>query len=398
MVASTCERAEPLPTTILMHPHLPRYALMLGNFVVGLAILLPAGMLHELSSGLDVSIAQAGLLVTFGAVVLCFGSPLVAWITSRFDRRLLLGTTLAILALGHAASAFAPNYAILLTLRLVMLAVAAIYTPQAAGTVALIVPEKDRPSAIAFVFLGWSLAVAAGLPLVATVAAHLDWQATYGAIAAAAAIACVLLLLSLPHGLYGTPVSLRSWVAIFDNRLILLLLLLTVLQASSVFVLFIYFAPLLARLAHADATTIAVLFAIYGVAGFVGNVIAQRIVMRLNPLRTAAVFMTSVLLGYGLWTFGSGILYVMGAGVIFWGLGFAAMNSMQQARLVAAAPRLATASVALNTSSIYIGQAIGSGVAGFLFAHDYPVAMGFAAIAFVIAGFGVLAMTRGRSA
>jgi MFS transporter, DHA1 family, inner membrane transport protein len=381
-----------------MRKQLPGIALMLGNFVVGLAILLPAGMLHELSEGLGVSIPQAGLLVTYGAVVLCFASPLVAWATSRFDRRVLLGATLAILALCHLVSAFVPNYAALLTLRLIMLVIAAVYTPQAAGTVALIVSEQERPSAIAFVFLGWSLAVAGGLPLVTFVAAHLGWQATYGALAAVATVTCALLAVTLPHGLFGAPVSLRSWITIGHNRLILLLLLLTVLQASSLFVLFIYFAPLLSRLAKADISAIAALFAVYGVAGFVGNVIAQRIVTRLNPLRTAATFMASVLLGYMLWTFGAGHLPVMTAGVVLWGLGFAAVNSMQQARLVAAAPPLATASVALNTSSIYVGQAIGSGVAGLLFAHDHPLAMGYAAIAFMLAGFGVLAMTRGGKA
>jgi predicted MFS family arabinose efflux permease len=379
-----------------MHSQLPRYALMLGNFVVGLAILLPAGMLHELASGLSVSIPQAGSLVTYGAVILCFGSPLVAWATSRFDRRVLLSATLAILAIGHVASAFAPNYITLLALRLAMLVVAAVYTPQAAGTIALIVPEKERASAIAFAFLGWSLAVAAGLPLVAFVAHHLGWQLTYGVLAVAATLACLLLIFTLPRGLFGTPVSLRSWITIGHNRLILLLLLLTVLQASSQFVLFIYFAPLLTRLANADVSIVAVLFAIYGVAGFVGNVIAQKIVTKLSPLRTAAAFMGSVLLGYILWTFGAGQLVVMGIGVVFWGLGFAAINSMQQARLVAAAPPLAPASVALNTSSIYIGQAVGSGVAGILFAQDHPLALGYAAIAFMLAGFVVLAMTRGQ--
>jgi MFS transporter, DHA1 family, inner membrane transport protein len=161
-------------------------------------------------------------------------------------------------------------------------------------------------------------------------------------------------------------------------------------------VLFIYFAPLLSQLAQADLSAIASLFAIYGVAGFVGNVIAQRLVSRLDPPRTSALFMSSALIGYILWTVGAGHLTVMSVGVVFWGLGFAAINSMQQARLVAAAPPLATASVALNTSSIYIGQAIGSGVGGFLFAHDHPLAMGYAAILFVVAGFAVFAMTWGK--
>ena len=46
---------------------------MLGNLVTGCSVLAPAGMLKELSDGLGVSISTAGLLITFGAVVLCVG-------------------------------------------------------------------------------------------------------------------------------------------------------------------------------------------------------------------------------------------------------------------------------------------------------------------------------------
>ena len=119
-----------------VHRRFAPTALMLGNVVTGCSVLAPAGMLIELSSGLDVSIRDASLLVTFGAVMLCIGSPVTAWLTSRIERRTLLAATLAILALGNAASAFAPDYASLLAIRLVMLAVGALYTPQAAGTAA----------------------------------------------------------------------------------------------------------------------------------------------------------------------------------------------------------------------------------------------------------------------
>ena len=110
---------------------------MLGNIVTGCSVLAPAGMLAELSSGLGVTIHTAGLLITFGAIVLCVGSPVTAWLTSRFERRALLTATLLVLTLTNAASAFAPDYDSLLIIRLVMLAVGVLYTPQAAGTAAL---------------------------------------------------------------------------------------------------------------------------------------------------------------------------------------------------------------------------------------------------------------------
>jgi MFS transporter, DHA1 family, inner membrane transport protein len=57
---------------------------------------------------------------------------------------------------------------------------------------------------------------------------------------------------------------------------------------------------------------------------------------------------------------------------------------MQQVRLVAAAPQLAGASVALNTSVLYVGQAVGSGVGGFLFGRDLLDGIGLVAIGFLI--------------
>ena len=157
-------------------------ALMLGNIVTGCSVLAPAGMLGELSSGLDVSIRTAGLLITFGAIVLCIGSPVSAWLTSRIERRTLLTVTLAVLAFTNFASAFAPDYTSLLVIRLVMLAVGALYTPQAAGTAGLIVPEQKRGSTIAYIFLGWSLAAAVGLPLITFIASRYGWRAVYGGI------------------------------------------------------------------------------------------------------------------------------------------------------------------------------------------------------------------------
>jgi predicted MFS family arabinose efflux permease len=380
-----------------MSARLAKFALMFGNFVIGVAILAPAGMLAELAQGLAVTIRDAGLLVTFGAVVLCFGSPLVTWATSGIERRTLLSATIAVVAVGHAASAFAPNYGTLLTLRLVMVAVAAIYTPQAASTIALIVPEKERPSAIAFVFLGWSLALAAGLPLITFLAAHLGWRAAYGVLAALSAVSLLLLVLGVPGRLAGAAVSLRSWGRIVRNGSIILLLLITALMTSALFVIFTYLGPLLHKLVDAGPRTIGTFFALFGVAGFVGNLLATRVVTRLGAFATSATVILSMFLGALVWSLGVGVLAAMAVGILLQGFGFAAANSMQQARLVAAAPELSSATVALNTSSIYVGQALGSALGGFLFEHEHLVAFGYATAAFFGAALAVLALTRRRA-
>jgi predicted MFS family arabinose efflux permease len=358
-------------------------ALMLGNFVTGCSVIGPAGMLSELSAGLDVSIRDAGLLITFGAVMLCVGSPLTAWLTSRIERRTLLISTLAVFAVTNAASALAPNYATLLAIRLVMLAIGALYTPQAAGTAALIVPLERRASTIAYIFLGWSLAAAVGLPLVTFVASRYGFRAAYGSISVVACLSFVLLAWRLPGGLLGEPVDLKTWGHVGRDPMILLLLLITTLQMSGQFVVFTFMGPLLAKLTGAGPDAVGLVFAIYGVFGFVGIAIATRIVDSWGPYKTSVLFTSLLLTGVSGWAFSAGSYPLMAMSVAIWGLGFASTNSMQQVRLVTAAPALASASVSLNTSVLYVGQAVGSAIGGVLYARDMLHAAGFVAMGFV---------------
>jgi predicted MFS family arabinose efflux permease len=86
----------------------------------------------------------------------------------------------------------------------------------------------------------------------------------------------------------------------------------------------------------------------------------------------------------------------MAGAVAIWGLGFASTNSMQQVRLVAAAPQLASATVALNTSVLYIGQAVGSAIGGLLFARELLHPLGFVAVGFVVAALVLVILTRPR--
>ena len=369
-------------------------ALMLGNFVTGCSVLAPAGMLGELSSGLNVTIRTAALLITFGAVMLCIGSPATAWLTSRIERRRLLTATLAVLALGNLASALAPDYASLLVIRLIMLSIGALYTPQAAGTAALIVPAERRGSTIAYVFLGWSLAAAIGLPLIAFTANRYGWQAVYQGIGAIGCLSVLLLAWRLPGGLTGAPVDLKTWAALARNRMVVRLLAITTAQMSGQFVVFTFMGPLLKKLTDAGPERIGLVFGLYGACGLVGIAIATRIVDSWGAYKSSLLFTSLVLIGIGGWALSAGNYPLMAASVAIWGLGFASTNSMQQVRLVTAAPPLAPASVSLNTSVLYIGQAIGSATGGLLFGRDLLHSMGFAAAAFVVIAVALVLQTR----
>jgi len=368
---------------------------MFGNLVTGCSVLAPAGMLIELSSDLGVSVHTAGLLITFGAVMLCVGSPLTAWLTSWIERRSLLTATLAVLALGNFASAFAPDYASLLIIRLIMLAVGALYTPQAAGTAALIVSPEKRGGTIAYVFLGWSLAAAVGLPLITFITSRYGWRAAYGGIGIIGFVSLLLLAWRLPAGLLGARVDLKTWTDVGRNRAIIVLLLVTTLLMSGQFAVFTFMGPLLAKLTGVGPDAVGLVFAIYGLCGFIGIAIVTRIVDSWGAYKTSVMCIALVLTGITGWALSAGVYPLMAFSVAIWGLGFAATNSMQQVRLVSAAPELASASVSLNTSVLYVGQAIGSAIGGLLYAHDLFYGIGYAGMAFVAMGLITVVSTRG---
>ena len=360
---------------------------MLGNVVTGCSVVGPAGMLKELSDGLGVSISTAGLLITFGAVMLCVGSPVTAWLTSRIERRTLLAATLAVLALANIASAFAPDYGSLLAIRLVMLAVGALYTPQAAGTGALIVPEQKRGSTIAYIFLGWSLAAAVGLPLITFIASRYGWRTAYGGIGVLGLVSFLLLVVAAAgRAIRGAGRSQdldqcrpqpHDPAAAADHD---------AADVRPVRHLHLHGAAADKADRRRPRCDRAGVFALWRVR-FHRRCHRHPDRRFLGALPHIGAVHGLLLTGITGWALSAGIYPLMACSVVIWGLGFASTNSMQQVRLVGAAPSLASASVSLNTSVLYIGQAIGSAIGGALYAHDLLHEAGFVAMAFVAAAF-----------
>jgi predicted MFS family arabinose efflux permease len=175
-----------------------------------------------------------------------------------------------------------------------------------------------------------------------------------------------------------------------------LLLSITTLQMSGQFVVFTFMGPLLTKLTNASPDAVGLVFALYGVFGFIGIAIATRIVDSWGPYKTSVLFTVLMLTGITGWALSAGVYPLMACSVAIWGLGFASTNSMQQVRLIGAAPALGTASVSLNTSVLYIGQAVGSAVGGVLYARDLLHGSGYVAMGFVTLALVVVILTRPR--
>ena len=173
----------------------------------------------------------------------------------------------------------------------------------------------------------------------------------------------------MPNGIRPPALSRAAWGETLQSGALMLCVAVTLLYSAGQFVLFSYFAPYFKVQLQFTPVQLSLLFAWFGAFGFVGNVLMSRNIDRLGAPTAVMLGVGSMAISLLLWPLGTSLM-LAALVMIPWALGCFSSNSAQQARLVGIAPALASGSIALNTSAMYAGQALGAGSGGWLIAHD----------------------------
>ncbi len=368
---------------------LPRalWALLLGNFVIGTGVMVVPGTLNDISTSLGVSVPQAGMLITAGAILMGLSAPVLATLVAGWDRRRLLVGSLLWYGVLLGACALAPDYDALLPLRVLAMVAPAVFTPQAAASVGLMVPSERRGQAITFVFLGWSVASVMGMPLSAWVGGTLGWRWAFAGVAAGAVVCSWWLWRVMPSGIRPAALSRQDWGKVLGSAPLALVMAVTLLSAFGQFTLFSYLAPYLKQVLSVEATSLSLMFLWFGVFGLIGNVTLTRHIDKLGAPRAVLLTLGLMAVSQLLWPLGTSF-WTMGLVVVPWALGCFSANSAQQARLVGLSPQLAPATVALNTSAMYAGQAMGAALGGWMIAAGQMLNLHWVSLGLLLTAMG----------
>ena len=346
------------------------WSLLFGNFVIGTGVMVVPGTLSDISHSLQISVATAGQLISAGALLICLSAPLFAALVAGWDRRRLLALSMLWYGALHGLCALMPDFASLLPVRVLTMISPAIFTPQAAACVGLLVPEQQRGRAITFVFLGWSVASVVGMPLGALLGGLWGWRSAFWLVAVLGLMSAVWVWRVMPNAVKPPALSRAAWRATLQSPALMMCILVTVLYSAGQFVLFAYFAPYYKAALSITPIQLSLLFMWFGAFGLLGNVWMSRHIDRLGASRMVMIGVASMALSLAIWPLGTTLL-LAGLVSVPWGLGCFASNSAQQARLVSLAPALASGSIALNTSAMYAGQAAGAASGGWFIAQGH---------------------------
>jgi predicted MFS family arabinose efflux permease len=344
------------------------WPLLFGNFVIGTGVMVVPGTLNEISSSLDVSVATAGQLISASALLMCLGAPLMAAVVAGWDRRRLLALSMVWYAALHLLSTAAPSFAALLPLRILTMIAPAIFTPQAAACVGLLVAPEQRGRAITFVFLGWSVASVLGMPIGAFIGGTLGWGSAFTLVSLLSVMSALWVWRAMPDGIKPPALSAAAWRETLRSPALMLCVLVTVLYSAGQFVLFSYFAPYFKRQIDITPAELSIFLMWFGAFGFLGNILMSRHIDRIGASRSVMTGIACMALSLLAWPLGTSLMLAVLVSIP-WALGCFSSNSAQQVRLVAIAPMLAPASIALNSSALYAGQAIGAASGGWMIAH-----------------------------
>ncbi len=351
--------------------------MLAGNFAIGCGVMVTAGVLNDIVRSLQVSVALGGQLIGVAAVVMAFGSPILAGLLSGWDRRRLLVLALLWFAAGHLLSALMTSYAALLPLRCLTMLGAAAFTPQAASAISALTPPHERGRAITFIFLGWSVASVLGMPASAYIGETWGWATAFVGVAVLALLAAAGVWRALPDGIRPPALSLADWRTVFTHPVLMAIVAVTAMSSAGQFTLFSYFAPYYSQVLDASAAQISLLFLWFGTVGLVGNVLLTRFIDRVGAATAVALTLACMAVSLLAWPLAIGFVSALIV-TAPWALGCFASNSAQQARLALAAPALATALISLNSSAMYVGQFAGSASGGAMIA-----AAGFGGLSWV---------------
>ncbi|MFJ6570073.1 Cmx/CmrA family chloramphenicol efflux MFS transporter [Streptomyces sp. NPDC091292] len=370
------------------------YILGLSVFALGTSEFMLSGLLPPIADDMDVTIPQAGLLISAFAVGMVVGAPLLAVATLRLPRRTTLIALITVFGLGQVAGALAPTYGVLFASRVVSaLACAGFWAVGAAVAIAM-VPWNQRARAMAVMIGGLSIANVLGVPAGAFLGEHLGWRSAFWAVALASAIALAGVVTLIPRiPLPAERPSLRREVRIYRDRQVWLSIVITALAAGGVFCTFSYLAPLLTDVAGLDESWVPMVLGLFGVGALIGTAIGGRVAdAHLFGVLLSGITASTVLLAL-LALLGQ---FAVAAVVLSFLLGLSAFYTAPalNARLFNVAGAAPTLAGATTTAAFNLGNTGGPWLGGTVIDAGFGfAATAWAGAAIMLAAIGVVAVS-----
>jgi MFS transporter, DHA1 family, inner membrane transport protein len=331
----------------------PILALAAASFGIGTTEFVIMGLLPDVAGSLQVTIPQAGTLVSGYAMGVVVGAPIVAIATAGLPRKTALLALMAVFIIGNLGCALAPGYGLLMAARIVTAFAHGAFFGIGAVVASDLVAREARAQAISLMFAGLTLANVLGVPFGTALGQAAGWRAAFWAVVAIGVIAGLAILRYIPAGLPGSRGGLGREFRALGRWAVLLPMLVSTLCSVSLFSVFTEISP--------RGVTGALLMV--GVGFTVGNLMGGRLADR-NLLRTIFGGFAGIIAVLVALFFASRSIALTLPLLMLWGGLVFAMVSPLQIWVVDAATDAPNLASTLNQGAFNLGNATGAWLGG----------------------------------
>jgi len=309
-------------------------AFTMAGFIAIMTETMPAGLLPQISQGLNVSEALAGQLVTLYALGSVLAAIPVIAVTRSWHRRPLFLLAIAGLLVFNTITALSPHYGLTLVARFVAGMAAGVIWGLLAGYARRMVPHHLQGRALAVVGIGQPIALAIGVPLGTWLGNLFDWRGVFWIMSALALVLLAWVRLGVPDFAGQAArerLPIRRIVLMPGIRPVLLALFAWILAHN---ILYTYIAPFLCTVGlEQRVDSILLLFGAASIVGiWITGLLVDRWLRGLTLLSLALFALAALLLG-----FANGSAIVVLLGIATWGLTFGGAPTLLQTALADAA-------------------------------------------------------------
>lgn len=376
-------------------------AMSLGAFAIGTTEFASMGLLPQIARDLEVSIPQAGMLITLYALGVVVGAPLVTIAAVRIPRARLLVLLIALIGLGNLLSAMALDFTMLAAARFLSGLPHGAYFGVASLVAARLSPAGQRARSVSLVMLGLTIATMLGVPASTALGQSIGWRSAYVIVVVIAAATTFAVWRLVPEpanparaggsagGAAGASGSIRAELGALRRVQVWFALGIGAIGFGGMFAVYSYIGEIVPGVMGLGERAVPVALFVFGLGMTLGNLLAGRLADRSVY---GTIFLGLIGMAVSLAVFAlvaenpiAGILLLLAVAVTS-----QMMGPSLQLFLLDASPDAPSLAAALHHSALNIGNSLGAALgAGVLAAGWGLLAPAWTGVVLAVLGLGI---------
>jgi len=338
--------------------------LTLGGFGIGMTEFVIMGILPDIAKSLQITIPEAGHLVSAYALGVVVGAPLLIGFTGSKPPKNILLLLMCLFTVFNTLSAFAPSYEILFLSRFFSgMPHGAFFGVGAVVAGRLADPGKEARS-VSLMFAGLTIANLIGVPLGTFIGHHISWRITFMIVGVIGLLTTMSIKVWMPTLSVTNTKGLMSELKFFTRLDAWLIVLVIAIGTGGFFSWYSYIAPLLTEVAGFNDDSIMYILVLAGLGMVMGNFIGGRLADRFSPLYTSAALLLAMVFSLtAVYFVSSNQILTLIFTFITGAIAFAMLSPLQMLMInTAKGAEMLAASV--SQASFNIGNALGAYLGG----------------------------------